>query len=112
MDNDWLRNLKTGDKVIYHSNPWNRNTVIIAAVEKITPKGFIKVRGSLFNPQNGYVRGDSHCWIEEATGERIMEIEQKRMIMYVLNRVWNLKDITYEQAVELNNLLNSWGENE
>ena len=56
MNND-LSNLKVGDEVII-SQRFNNDRVV--KIEKITPKGFIKIGNYLFYP-NGKERGGNRC---------------------------------------------------
>ena len=54
---EWLSSLKAGDKVVVCTWRWTNTRYIEATVEKVTPKGFIKVDGTLYYPKNGYARG-------------------------------------------------------
>jgi hypothetical protein len=96
MIND-LRNAKVGDKVILSSR-FNDNKIV--TIEKITPKGFLKVGNSLFYPDG---RERATGWytahIQPATQEQIEKIERKQFVRVVLKKLHELKDITYEQAV-------------
>lgn len=97
-------NVKAGDKVIYTSRFGGDK---VAVVEKITPKGFIKVNGTLFT-EYGINKGSdvwSRSYIRQATPELIQQVEQINFRNYVLNNLHSLKNITYEQAVEINKIL-------
>ena len=102
MKND-LSNVKVGDKVILSSR---FNDDRIATVEKITPKGFIKIGNSLFY-QDGRERSSgwytSH--IKLATEKEIEEIERKTFCKKVLRELHDLKEITYDQAVKVMEIL-------
>lgn len=91
-------NVKVGDIVIF-TNSVGIDSVAI--VEKITPKGFIKVNGILFT-ENGIECG---CYIRQATPELIQQTKQMNFRRYVLNKLHLLKNITYEQSVEINKIL-------
>lgn len=97
-------NVEVGDKVIIHGL---RGRKSIAVVEKITPKGFIRVSGVLYNT-NGFIRG-SDIWniqyITKATVEEVYEVEHNNYRKRILNKLQSLQDITYEQAVEINKIL-------
>ena len=98
-----LRNAKVGDKVILSSR-FNDDRIV--TIEKITPKGFLKVGNSLFYT-NGIER--SSGWytahIRPATQEQIEKIEKKQLVKAVLRKLHNLKDIDYEKAVLIENIL-------
>lgn len=97
-------NVKAGDKVIYTSRFGGDKVTV---VEKITPKGFIKVNGILFT-KDGVERGGD-MWnrsrIKQATPELIQQVEQINFRKYVLNKLHSLQNIEYGQAVEINKIL-------
>lgn len=98
-------NVKAGDKVIYTSHFGGDK---VAVVEKITPKGFIKVNGTLFT-EDGIERGSSvwnRSFIRKANPEDIYKIEHDNYRKRILNNLHSLQDITYEQAIEINKILN------
>ncbi len=73
---EWLKQLKPGDEVVYSYNRGFGSSENIRKVDKITPKGFIKVGDVLFYPDTGYSRGDYGCSIykpTEAIKKRIYE---------------------------------------
>lgn len=98
-----LRNAKVGDKVIL-STRFNDDKIV--TIDKITPKGFLKVGSSLFYT-NGIERASGWytAHIRPATQEQIEKIEKKQFVKAVLNKLHNLKDITYEKAVLVMKLL-------
>ncbi len=106
--NDKL-NVKVGDKVIYHpSGSCARKS--IATISKITPTGRIKISGSMTQyDATGREMGNTRAWsstrISEATEELIQEIEQQIVIDNCLRRISSIKEITYDQAVEILNIL-------
>ena len=96
-------NLKAGDKVFV----WYTGSCRLDVVEKITPKGFIKVSGSLFT-KDGLERGGSgwyHTSIEPATEEKIAEYNRERFIRATIKRMREIPKISYEQAVQINEIL-------
>lgn len=98
-----LKDLKVGDKVIVSSHLGGE---FVSVVEKITPKGFLKVGGSLFY-QNGIERttGWHSSHIRVATENDIKKLEQRYFIKFVLEKMHHWKDLDYEQAKEINELL-------
>jgi hypothetical protein len=99
-------NFKEGDKVLLY-NQYRRK---ITTVEKITPKGFVKVDGILFN-SNGTERGGDIYGlyhIEPITDEREQELRREFLISNTKKRLkeFNFSNITYEQACKIALLLN------
>ena len=99
--NEWLSNLRVGDKVIVSNYGYKE----IAQIEKITPSGMIKVNGSLYN-KDGSRRGAMYSFcLQECTPEIEKELAQRAFIRKVVTRMRNIKDITYEQAIKINRIL-------
>lgn len=99
-------NFKVGDKVLLY-NQYRRK---ITTVEKITPKGFVKVDGVLFN-SNGTERGGNtygSYLIEPITGEREQELRREFFISNTKKKLkeFDFNNITYEQACKIALLLN------
>jgi len=74
MSEHWTKELKVGDKVIYHYGGFGGNKKV-ATVKRITPGGFLEIEGQLFNeehPRGGfkYSRSMISKWDEE-TGAKI-----------------------------------------
>ena len=96
-------NLKAGDKVFV----WYSGGCRLDVVDKITPKGFIKVSGTLFT-KDGLERGGSgwyHTSIEPATEERIAKYNREKLIRATIKRMRETPKISYEQAVQINEIL-------
>ena len=95
--------LKVGDKVIVMS----RCGKSINTVERITPKGAIRVGGTLYH-QDGYQKGGD-SWnitsIKKATEEDIREIKEKTYIAKTLRAMHECRELTYENAVEIMKIL-------
>ena len=109
--NEWIKELKAGDLVFVT----NRHGTSLRQVEKITPKGFVKVGNSLFNPETGVERGtDPWCvtHIKQATAEAVESFKRNALISSTLKVMQGLRrsDITYEQAVEIRKILHINGE--
>lgn len=98
-----VENLKPGDKV-FVSGRFGRS---LHTVEKITPKGFIKVNGSLYN-QNGYERGGdpwSFTSIHPASEEEIIAYNKERFVVGVMKKLKEIKSLDYEKAVLIHDIL-------
>lgn len=97
--------LKVGDKVIVKSR-WNE---YISEVERITPKGAIRVNGTLYNEYGSQKGGDSwsRSYIEKATDEIIRELQEKAYITKTLVKMRECKSLTYEQAVSIRKILDN-----
>lgn len=81
-----LKDLKVGDLVILTYKKWMDEREFMAKIEKITPKGFIKVNGMLFY-SDGRPRGDHTFRIEVATDEKIESIRQEEIIIKILKKI-------------------------
>lgn len=53
---EWLKQLKAGDDVIVRNWSFGGSSYIYTKVEKVTPTGFIRVKGILYRPNDGYSR--------------------------------------------------------
>ena len=101
--NNWLENLKVGDYVFVS---WSMGTSL-RKVEKITPKGNIKVNGIILN-KNGSERGGdvwSKCYLSEATPEAIKSFQEEITIKKAIKLMREIKSITIEQANKIIELL-------
>lgn len=100
---DWIENLKVGDYVFLS---WRMGTSL-RKVEKITPKGNIKVNGIMFN-KNGSERGGdvwSKCYLHKATPEAIKSFQDEITIKKAIKLMREIKTITIEQANKIIELL-------
>lgn len=76
-------------------------------VEKITPKGFIKVAGTLFT-KDGFMRGGSsyiRTFIYPASAEAVEQYRKEKFIVDVVEKLQRVDNLRYEQAVEINRIL-------
>ena len=109
MSKEWLSKLKEGDRVVVYSWGWANSSYKESVVEKITPKGFIKVNGSLFNPNDGYRRGDGGACLQNPNDNEVMErvkkYQEDSFIRTILVDMWETRKITYEQAIEIDRIL-------
>ncbi len=98
---EWIKTLKPGDEVICKT--WRRAFhSAVTKVEKITPAGFVKVDGNLYEPKTGKRRGGGGEIIK-ATKEARFEIHKAATILKakrILSEAAN-KDLTYERALAI-----------
>lgn len=96
-------NLKAGDAV-FVCGRFGRS---LCRVEKITPKGFIKVAGTLYT-KAGFQRG-SDGWdftsIRPASAEEIEQYRKEKFIADVVKKLRFVSNLQYEQAVAINRIL-------
>lgn len=101
MTQDWLKNLKAGDKVFIDGRSGKRLTT----VQRITPTGRVVVDNIQFI--DGINR--SNQWnilmLEEATTEAVGKYKAIQFIRAVKLAMNNTK-MTYKQAQEINKILN------
>lgn len=91
----WLQDLKEGDTVIVRT----RYSESIRKVDKITPTGKIRVGNFLFT--DGRCKSGNvwdYTTLEEPTEEKVREITEKYVIRKALTEMHETKDISYEQA--------------
>jgi hypothetical protein len=100
---NWIENLKVGDYVFVRC----RLGQSLEKVEKITPKGYIKVRTTLFNKDGSERGGDvwNKYFISEATPERIKVFQEKQIINKAISIMRSKTEITLEQANKIIELL-------
>ena len=79
----------------------------VAIVDKVTPKGFIKVNGELYY-DDGRKRGGSCLWeinfIKKYTEEEGRKIREDMFIRSIRDKLRNIDKLTYEQAVAINKI--------
>lgn len=114
MEN-WIKNLKAGDKVIVRYNCFSKHSYSLEVVEKITPKGYIKVNNILYNNTYGFARGGGHTYLLDYNDERnqikLKEDTQKIFIRNIKAKISNTENMTYEQAMEISKIM-GWTSNE
>lgn len=105
----WLKNLKAGDTVIVHSWTWSYSSYRVSKVEKVTPKGFIKVDGFLYYPEDGRIRGDSGSVLmnpsDESTQTAYKQYCKDVFVKKILYKMRAVTSITYEQACKIKEIL-------
>lgn len=100
---EWIKNLKVGDKVFVC---WRMGRSL-RTVEKITPKGNIKVNGILFNTDGSERGGDvwSKSFLAEATPDAIKSFNEKLIIQKAKKLMSATKELTLEQANKIIDIL-------
>ena len=100
---EWIENLKVGDLVFVSC----RLGKSLKKVEKITPKGYIKVGATLFNKDGSERGGDiwNKYFISEATPENVKKFQEKLIINKALRIMREKRVITLEQAYKIIELL-------
>lgn len=100
---EWIKNLKVGDKVFVC---WRMGRSL-RTVEKITPKGNIRVGGTLFNSDGSERGGDvwSRSFLAEATLDAIKSFNEKLIIQKAKKLMASTKEITLEQANKIIDIL-------
>lgn len=107
MENkDWIKNLKVGDKVFVREYSWAYSSWSKAKVEKITPKGFIRVKGVLYKPEDGFSRGEGSriCdYNDETNKKQFRKFQEENFTKRIISefRTISYRDITYVQAMEI-----------
>lgn len=98
MGNEWLKNLKPGNKVIVRGFGYDDMEV----VERITPTGRIVVKHTTYDP-NGIERGSYGLRrrLYEATPEAVEQIRRDGIIHAAVKHMRNTPNITYDQAVQI-----------
>ena len=100
-------NIKQGDKVIVHGRFGKR----IAEVEKITPTGRIRVKGSYYDKFGHQIGRDiwSRTRITIATEEEIQRLEQELFILRTIEKMTNFRGtLRHEDAVLIDTILNKY----
>lgn len=98
INNDWLKELKVGDKVVVN----NRYRKILTTVIKITPKGFIKTENGFQFNSDGTQRS-SNIWdsatLLQFTDEVMLEFKKNKLV----NQCKEIKfsELTIEQLEQI-----------
>lgn len=102
MNDNWLKELKAGDRVFVRGN----FRYSLEVVQRITPTGRVVVNGIQYI--NGVNRLDALTILrlEEADPSKIWEYTTQRFAMRVFKELKEKKTITYEQAKRINQILN------
>lgn len=112
---EWLKQLKAGDDVVIRAWDWGGSSYTNAKVEKITPTGFIRVKGILYKPQDGNSRSGNSNLLDpndETTIKILKKYKESKFVRETMYKIrnTNYNDVTYEQAVEIRKIM--WWEND
>lgn len=112
---EWLKQLKAGDDVVIRTWNWGGSDYTNAKVEKITPTGFIRVKGILYKPQDGISRSGNSNLLDpndETTIKLLKKYKENKFVIETMYKIrnTNYNDVTYEQAVEIRKIM--WWEND
>ena len=104
-----LKDIKVGDKVILEVGGW-WHSKSVETVEKITQKGYIKVRGELYSVNDdgtkASVKGNSSSWLYPYTEEEDKKIYEARYISSVKRKMADFNgELTIEQAKQIAEIL-------
>lgn len=107
---NWIRELKPGDRVIIKTVRFCSVSYKLRKVEKITPKGYIKIDGILFCA-DGMSRGNHSSfllnWSDPENQQKLKEYQEyayRQSVLYKLNSM-KMSNFTYEQAKQFDALL-------
>ncbi len=103
--NKWIKNLKAGD-IVFIDSRYGRS---LRTVEKITTAGNIKVNGIWFNSSGSEKGGDvwNKCHLSEATEEELKSFRENVVIKKALKIMRDTKEIDYQKAIKIIQLLSS-----
>lgn len=107
---EWLKQLKAGDDVVVRTWNWGGSGYTYTKVEKVTPTGFIRVKGILYKPQDGTSRGGGSDLLDpndESTIKLLKKYEENKFISETMWKIRNANynDVTYEQAVAIRKIM-------
>lgn len=102
MNNDWLKELKAGDRVFVRNM---YGSTSLETVQRVTPTGRVVVNNTQYIA--GVHRADT--WrvsrLEEADPSKIWEYKTQCFIKRVFNELTTKKSMTYKQAKKINEIL-------
>jgi len=87
---EWIKNLKVGDKVVVATGSYGRR---ITTVTKITPKGFINIESGQQFTQDGHQRGGDtwhRAYLSELTDAVRLEFKKNSLVQ-------KCKEINFEK---------------
>lgn len=113
---EWLKQLKSGDDVVIMDWSWGGSSYTNAKVEKITPTGFIRVKGILYKPQDGNSRSGNSKLLDqndETTIKILKKYKDNKFVSEMMNKIrnTNYNNVSYEQAVEIRKIMGRTNEN-
>lgn len=109
---NWLKELKAGDEVCVEERTLRTYTYTLHKVQKITPKGFIKVKDNLYKPDTGYLRTQDDFYFgskllnpkDEKVKAAITAYQEKKTIRMVKDKIQET-DLTIEQAERIKEIM-------
>lgn len=102
MSNNWLKELKAGDRVFVCNTLGNKS---LETVQRVTPTGRVVVNNIQYIAGVHRIDMWRNFRLEEADPSKIWEYKTQRFAMRVFNAMKEKKSITYEQAKEINKIL-------
>ncbi len=114
MNNEWLSNLKVGDKVFLRETYWGIYSYKeVGYVDHILSTGEVCVNGIKFKKGKTSFNSDNplefYAYIEECTEQDYVEYMQQRYAEHIEARLQNLSEpLTYEQAQAIARIM-GWG---
>lgn len=98
-----MQEVKPGDKIIIHGR-WR---TYVAEVERVTPTGRIVADGFTFRPDGKQIGGDKWLplYATDGTPDTVEKIKRRDFVGSVLKKMRNAQQITYEQAIAINDIL-------
>lgn len=111
-NNEWLNDLKVGDKVFVITEQYGSRSRALKKVEKITPTKQIVINNIHY--KNGFApRGGTWItttmYLEQATIARLNDYYNLIYAQKVLAKIKNVNAITYEQAQKIMDIM-GWQE--
>lgn len=108
-DREWLKNLKVDDVVIVRYSYLRNVSYRKHKIDKITPKGYLKIGETLFNPETGYSRGEG-CYLllnpeNEDNKAEFKKYSEQKYIRNVMRRMYVTESLTLEQAKKIDEIL-------
>jgi len=105
MQNEWLENLKVGDKVAIEFYNMGKTWYRISAVEKITETGRIKVKDIDRHFIDGQITRDCgvHTTLVQITDDILLNIE-KRKIIVKINKL-DFEKLPIEKLRQINKII-------
>lgn len=100
---DDLSDLKAGDEVIYYwDNPWSPPKLRVVKIDKVTPKGAIRIGDELFD-RSGRRKGKfayRSPYLRRITPELRHDAEHENLILKIRSKV-QFEKLTFEQLRQI-----------
>lgn len=102
MNEEWLKNLKVGDRVFVVGNSGKS----LRTVQRITPKGRIVVDNTLYTDGANCSNEWDIRHLKEATESEVKLYKREMFVRNVFSKLRVTIAMTYKQAKEINKILN------